>query len=78
MSDQILKLSNDLPIIRHPSTGSGDCTGLENAKLKAGQTYDWTLPAAAFVPVNPPQDFWQDEESGLFVTDDSDEFVELL
>lgn len=79
MADELkIDLSNCLPIVRHPSTGSGDCTGLENAKIKAGQTSDWTLPPGAFVAKNPAMDFWQDEVTELFITTEDGENIELV
>jgi hypothetical protein len=77
MSDTLLTKANDLPIIRHPSTGSGECIGMENAKLKAGQTADWVLPAGAFTAKNPEDNWWEDEETELFVTMEDGEFILL-
>lgn len=76
--DQIYSRCNDIPVVRHPSTASGDCTGLENAKIKAGQTSDWTLPAGSFKAQNVPQDYWQDEVSEVFVTTEDGELIELV
>jgi len=78
MADELkTDLSNCLPIIRHPSTGSGDCSGLDNAKIRAGQTSDWELPAGAFQVKNPPQNYWQDEVTLLFLTLADLELIEL-
>lgn len=76
MADETQKidLSNCLPVVQHPSTGSGDCT---TPTTKAGQTSDWNLPLEAFKADNPPQDYWQDEVTEVFVTTEDGETIEL-
>jgi hypothetical protein len=76
--EQKLDLHNEIPIVRHPATGSGACDELESNSIKAGSTSDWELPAAAFKANNPEMDFWQDEETEVFVTTEAGEFIELV
>lgn len=78
MADKKLSRCNEYPIVLHPSSGSGDCIGVDGSPLKAGQQADWVLPPEAFQADNLPQDFWQDEETELFVTTESEELIELV
>ena len=62
-----LRKCGELPIIRHPSSGSADCAGLENALVKGGTTASWTLPPESFVATNPPDPYWGDEETDQYI-----------
>lgn len=66
----------ELPVIKNWTTGSGECAGLENQRAKGGSSVTWTEPE---VPVtNPPDPWWQDEETNQFITlDDGVTFIEL-
>lgn len=67
---------SELPLIKGWTTGSGNCAGLENQKMKGGTTAGWTQPE---VPIeNPPDLWWQDEETNLYVTlNDGETLIEL-
>jgi hypothetical protein len=78
MADELkIDLNNCQPIMRPPATASGDCDELESSKIKSGQTSDWTLPPEAFQTTNPTQDYWQDEESELFITEEDGTLITL-
>jgi hypothetical protein len=62
-----LRVCGEIPLIKHPSSASGDCAGLENTLVKGGSTATWTLPPESFVPVNPSDPYWGDEETDQYI-----------
>jgi hypothetical protein len=62
---------NQYPLHRAQDISSGDCTA-------AGQPINsWPLAVPAVV-VNPPDNFWNDEATNLYLTDDNGENYELI
>jgi hypothetical protein len=67
MSTIDLRKCGELPIIKHPSSGSADCKDLENTLVKGGTTASWELPEESFKAVNPPDPYWGDEETDQYI-----------
>lgn len=72
-----LRKCGELPLIRHPSSASADCKSLDNAAVKGGSTASWTLPPESFKATNPPDPYWGDEETDLYITLDDDTLIEM-
>jgi len=71
-----LRKCGELPVIRHPSSGSADCSGLENALVKGGTTASWSITP---VPItNPPDLYWADEETNDYVTLEDETLIEMV
>jgi hypothetical protein len=67
---------NEIPVIRGWTTGSGECAGLENQRMRGGTAATW--PVVEVPVTNAPDPWWQDEETNLFVTlDDGVTYIEL-
>ena len=62
-----LRKCGELPIVRQPSSASADCRDLENNLVKGGTTASWTLPPV-YPAVNPPDNYWADEETNQYIT----------
>lgn len=44
----------EIPIVVHPEIASGECSELENLKIKGGVTATWTLPDVPIVNLPDP------------------------
>jgi hypothetical protein len=72
-----LRVCGELPLIRHPSSGAGDCAGLENSLVKGGTSASWTLPPESFVATNPPDPYWGDEETDQYIVLEDGTLIEM-
>lgn len=72
-----LRKCGEIPIIRHPSSGSADCAELEATLVRGGTTASWTLPADAFKAKNPPDPYWVDEETEQYITLEDGTLIEM-
>lgn len=70
-----LRKCGEIPIVKHPSSASGDCKDLENTLVKGGTTASWTITPVPVV--NPPDPYWVDEETEQYITLETGELIEM-